>query len=138
MRSASAPYRHSIRAAWLSAAALWLYGVVVVWGWASNGGPIVAHGPVDVLVRAAAAIAIGAGLISRVGLAPFAASFFATVLGLSGLVGIGGQLYQRYVPDSAGMYILLNPVAFTVTIVSTSLLLAVLVINAPWWKKARR
>ena len=47
---------------------------------------------------------------------------YVVYFGVIGLVTVGGQLWQRYVPDSAGMYILIDPVFFAVTLGSEALL----------------
>lgn len=119
------------KASLIPASALWLYGFVVVWGAASGGGPIVSQSPGEVLARAAVATALGAALVLRTRFAVATACVFAAFFGLWGLVSLAGQLSQRYLPDSAGMYISLNPVAFTVTLASTAFLLVVLVACAP-------
>jgi len=48
---------------------------------------------------------------------------FLVWFGVFGLIGISGQLWQRYVPDDVGEYILIDPVFFSVTVGSELLLL---------------
>lgn len=102
---------------------LGFYACVVSWGSLSGGGPIVSQFGFEGFVRAAAAAVLAVGIAFHSRVAARLATAFAGAFGFFGVVSLAGQLYQRYVPDSAGMYILLNGVAVTVTLLSTIALL---------------
>lgn len=102
--------------------ALLVYSGIVIAGDWPREGLVTGHPQPEALIRSGVAASLAIAQLARGSFAR--ASFaFATWLALFGVVAIGGQLYQRYVPDDDGNWIL-EPVRFWTSVASTIVLIA--------------
>jgi hypothetical protein len=64
------------------------------------------------VIRIVASLALALALLFGVREARILTIAFATWVAVFGAVAVAGPLYQRLVPDGAGMYVLIEPVSF--------------------------
>lgn len=101
----------------LSAAGLVAYAMIVAIGaWRGAGLMPAAVVGSDAYIRAAVAIVLATLVLIRPRIGRPLVMTYAIWFGSFGLAAIVGQLYQRYVPDGAGTYILINPAMFAFTL----------------------
>jgi hypothetical protein len=70
----------------------------------------------DAAIRAALALGLAGAVLMRPQRAWRYVVWYTVWLGAFGAVAVGGQLFQRYVADGSGNYILINPTMFALSI----------------------